>query len=100
MAQMAASGYSPNYDEVNVGSNITWSNQDRVAHTVSSQDKNQNATSSFDSGNIDPGEQWSHIFDQKGVYNYYDKLHTYIMGTINVTTTSTNSSAILSGHKS
>ena len=54
---------------VPIGTTVEWSNDGRNKHTVTADD------GSFDSGNMEPGSEFSHTFDKAGVYRYYCVYH-------------------------
>lgn len=64
---------------VPVGTTVTWTNNDPVAHTVT--DVNQ----VWDSGLFDQGHTYSRTFDAPGVYDYYCIPHPMMIGRIVVT---------------
>lgn len=70
--------YAPSAIQVSAGSQVTWTNDDSVMHTVTSDDN-------FDSGFIQAGEQWSYTFENRGLYEYYCTLHPWMKGAANVT---------------
>jgi len=74
----AAFGENPKV--IKPGTHVTWTNNDSVAHTVTSD------SGAFDSKFIMPGKSWSHTFDQPGKYTYYCTLHgkQSMSGTIEV----------------
>jgi plastocyanin len=59
----------PRFMIISPGTNVTWANDDTVAHTA---DSDSHMTHSYypdlDSGLIEPGATFSHTFDQRGVY--------------------------------
>jgi plastocyanin len=61
--------FAPQIVRVAVGGSVEWSNDGRAAHTVTADDD------SWDSGNLDPGQEFDHSFDQAGVYTYYCRYH-------------------------
>lgn len=63
------------------GSKITWTNNDTVIHTVTSNDG-----ISFSSGNINPQGTFTFTFNTLGTYAYHCNLHPSMQGTINVVT--------------
>lgn len=63
---------------VAVGTKVTWTNDDTVAHTVTAEDN------SFDSGNLDPGKSFSFTFSKAGTYQYHCKYHANMVATITV----------------
>jgi plastocyanin len=54
---------------VAVGTTVTWTNDGQRPHTISDDD------GAFDSGRLDPGESFSHTFDQPGTYRYHCGFH-------------------------
>lgn len=76
--------FSPENYTVTVGSTVVWVNQDNVAHTVTSTSVPKGAAS-FDSGDINPGQEYSVTFTTPGVYYYHCSIHPWMTGTINVT---------------
>lgn len=61
------SAFSPDSMMINVGSTLSWINDDNTVHTVSS-DK-------FDSGDIPPGAIFKHEFPTTGSYYYHCNYH-------------------------
>lgn len=61
--------FVPNDITVAVGTTVTWTNEDAVAHNVTSDD------GLFESGNITKGETFSYTFDKPGTYSYHCTLH-------------------------
>jgi len=60
-----------------VGTKLTWSNKDYVAHTATSGDG-----STFDTKTIFPGTSLTLTIHHKGVFPYYCKIHPWMMGAI------------------
>jgi plastocyanin len=58
------------------GSTVKWTNQDPVAHTVTS------VNGTFDSGLLNFGRVWEMKFDKIGAYQYFCLPHPYMVGTI------------------
>jgi plastocyanin len=71
--------YAPATLTVPVGTTVTWTNHDPVAHTVT--DVNQ----LWDSGLFDESVSYSKTFDAPGTYSYYCIPHQIMIGTIEVT---------------
>jgi plastocyanin len=61
---------------VTAGTTITWTNNDNIAHTVTS------LTSIFDSGTLNPGGNFSFKFSTKGTYPYKCTIHANMTGTV------------------
>ena len=55
---------------------MTWTNTGSRPHTVTADD------GSFDSGRLDPGEQFSQTFDQPGTFTYHCGFHPEMQGSI------------------
>ncbi len=69
---MQGSAFNPASRTVNVGTTVTWINQDAYAHTVN---KSSGPGASFASGNIAAGAQYQVKFDSVGTYQYYCSIH-------------------------
>ena len=61
-----------------LGTTVTWTNNDTMAHTVTAVDN------SFDSGMIAPGQSWSYTFDRPGTFEYYCTLHPWMRAKVEV----------------
>jgi plastocyanin len=61
--------FAPQIVRVAVGDTVEWTNDGRAPHTVTADD------GSWDSGNLDPGQEFDHTFDQQGVFTYYCRYH-------------------------
>jgi plastocyanin len=66
--------FSPASLTIKAGTIVTWANKDSVTHTVTS--------SSFNSGNIAPGEKFQFTFASPGTYAYSCGIHPSMKGTI------------------
>jgi plastocyanin len=73
------SAYSSANFTVANGRTVTWLNKDVTVHTVTS------TSGLFDSGNLNPGQTFSHAFTQTGFYKYYCTLHAWMKGNVTVT---------------
>lgn len=65
--------YQPNPIEVFVGSSVSWTNDDRIVHSVT-------AIGEFDSGVMQPDEVFEYTFDKVGGFDYYCMLHPSMVG--------------------
>ena len=72
--------FAPSSITIGVGETVTWSNVGQVIHTVTAND------GSFDSGDLDPGQGFSHTFTQSGTFAYYCVPHQFVgmKGTVTV----------------
>jgi plastocyanin len=61
---------------VSVGTTVTWTNQDSVAHTSTSD------TGVWDSGSLGTGQSFSFTFKHVGRFPYHCAIHPYMKGTI------------------
>lgn len=64
---------------VRAGTTVAFVNDDSDAHTVTAVDR------SFDSGGLDSGESWSHVFASPGTFAYVCALHPVMRATVVVT---------------
>ncbi|VVB96372.1 Cupredoxin-like domain protein [uncultured archaeon] len=72
--------FTPGTLNITSGTTVTWTNDDTVAHTVTS------VTGVFDSGSINPGATYSYTFNQTGSFEYGCTIHPSIPhGTVIVT---------------
>lgn len=69
------SDFDPRSLTIQVGETIVWENTAGFAHTVTSYDVPDGA-SSFDSGNLDGGETFEHTFETAGTYQYRCEYHS------------------------
>jgi len=61
--------FSPQELHIKAGDTVTWVNNGQTAHTVTADDN------SYDSGFVNPGFQYTHIYTKPGRYSYYCRLH-------------------------
>lgn len=74
--------FSPAAISVKVGTKVTWTNTDTVAHTVTADDASGNGP---DSQLLQKGASYSFTFTKAGTYNYHCTPHPYMKGTVVVT---------------
>lgn len=75
--------YDPNEVTIDVGSEVTWSNDDTAAHTVTSGDIRQDGPDGhFDSGLFMAGKSFSHEFEESGEFPYFCQVHPWMTGTV------------------
>jgi len=71
---ISAFAFGPGELRVPVGATVTWTNEDPVPHTVTSD--------SFDTGILDPGSTSSATFDTAGSFDYFCAIHPEMQGRI------------------
>lgn len=71
--------YEPAEMTVEKGSAVAWVNDDGIVHTVTE------SSGAFDSSMMASGQQWGHVFEKEGRYDYYCTLHPWMTGSIDVT---------------
>ena len=74
--------YQPNPVNVKAGGTVVWTNDDTVAHTVTSGSgfNDQNLGREFDSGFL--GKSFSHIFFKPGDFPYFCEIHPTMVGKV------------------
>jgi plastocyanin len=71
--------FNPGDLTIKVGTTVTWTNEDNVVHTVTSD------TGLFDSGELTKGATFTYTFTEAGVYPYHCiPHHANMKGTITV----------------
>ena len=70
--------FNPADITVKVGTVVTWTNSDPVAHTAT------DPNGAFNSGNLNQGQSFSFTFDTPGTYSYICSYHPFMKGTITV----------------
>ena len=68
--------FSPQNVSIKTGTKVTWTNNDSVPHTVTSD------TGLFDSKNLSSGQSFSYTFNTPGSINYHCNIHTMMKGSI------------------
>ena len=68
--------YQPATISVPVGTTVTWTNQDSVDHTVTSQD------GLFDSGIMRKDSVYKYTFNCPGTYQYHCSIRPFMRGTV------------------
>lgn len=85
--------YNPAIISVKSGDTVTWNNDDKEAHTVTSgigpgrfgwmSGKTFGEPDGmFDSGRFMPGESWSYTFDKPGTFQYFCVIHPWMEGAV------------------
>ena len=74
--EIADLAFNPDTLTVPVGSTVTWENTDSLGHTSNSDDE------VWDSGTLDPGDEFSFTFDEAGTFTYFCEIHPSMTGSI------------------
>ncbi len=72
------SAFSPASITVAVGSTVTWTNKDAIAHTTTSD------ATGWDSGSLAQNADFAHTFAVKGTFSYHCSIHPFMTGTVTV----------------
>ncbi len=75
--QIKGSAFTPATMTVGQGSKVAWINNDSMTHSVVSS-----SGSELSSGDLKPGQTFSHVFDKLGTFEYYCAQHPNMKGTI------------------
>lgn len=78
--RIVAFEYVPPDVTVRSGTMVTWTNEDGVLHTVSSDDD-----TTFDSGNFGEGMTFQFTAGQPGTYSYFCRIHPFMRAKLTVT---------------
>lgn len=75
--------YIPSMVSVAAGGSVTWRNDDVAFHTVTSGAYGS-PDGAFDSGHMDPGEEFTVAFGEAGSVEYHCTLHPWMQGSVAV----------------
>jgi plastocyanin len=75
--------FKPLEIEVPVGTNVVWTNEDAIEHSVS-HGTPEKPGQVFDSDFFTRGEKFSYTFNEPGEYDYFCKRHPSMKGKIKV----------------
>jgi plastocyanin len=76
--------YIPYNVSISVGDEVTWSNDDSAAHTVTSGMPTDGPDGNFDSSLFMAGNTFSVTFDEAGEYPYFCMVHPWMIGNVSV----------------
>ncbi|HEU5088516.1 MAG TPA: cupredoxin family copper-binding protein [Roseiflexaceae bacterium] len=79
--------FDPKDLTINVGDTVTWKNNDQAPHTATAGD------GSFDSGNLNTGQEFSKTFDKAGTFAYVCRYHSRMTATLVVNDPSSSAPA-------
>ena len=80
----SSSFYLPLNLEANVGTAVTWINEDTVPHTIQSQDENSKVIALFNSAPLNTGDRFEFTFEEAGVYHYFCSFHPWRVGVVTI----------------
>jgi predicted secreted protein with PEFG-CTERM motif len=89
--------YEPHEAIIDAGGEVTWTNSDTAAHTVTSGNPTDGPDGVFDSSLFGPGKTFSHKFDEAGTFNYFCMVHPWMMGVVTVQGEMSNAEEQVSG---
>jgi predicted secreted protein with PEFG-CTERM motif len=69
---------------VDVGGEVTWSNDDTAAHTVTAGSAEDGPSGEFDSSLFMAGTTFSHTFESAGEFPYFCMVHPWMAGIVSV----------------
>ncbi len=72
---------------IDVGGEVTWSNDDTAAHTVTAGSAGQGPSGEFDSSLFMAGTTFSHKFESAGEFPYFCMVHPWMAGVVTVQAT-------------
>ena len=73
--------YIPSVITIKQGEKVVWSNDDVAFHSITSG-LYDSPTDLFDSGHLDPQQQFTVRFDEKGTFDYFCTLHPWMAGQV------------------
>lgn len=69
---------------INVGDEVTWSNDDTAAHTITGGSATDGPSGNFDSSLFMAATTFSHTFDEEGEFPYFCMVHPWMAGIVKV----------------
>ena len=78
----------PSNTIITAGSEVTWINEDKFPHTVTSANQSNGYDHKFNSGIITLNQSYFYVFSVPGMYQYYCPVHPWMSGQIIVTNSS------------
>jgi plastocyanin len=69
--------FKPAHITIKRGTKVRWINRDSTAHTATANKKR-----SFDSGQLSPGQSYTHTFKRAGKQSYHCEIHPDMMGSV------------------
>jgi plastocyanin len=69
--------FVPKFISIPIQSIVTWTNDDSIQHTVTSDEEGL-----FDSGPLSPGDTIDNAFDTPGEFGYHCSIHPWMTGRV------------------
>jgi len=88
--------YLPYQTMISIGDSVIWENDDSAAHTVTSGSPSFGTSDIFDSSLFMSGESFRVEFSEAGTFDYFCMVHPWMVGTVLVSSTSSESSKNIS----
>ena len=76
-------GFSPAALKINAGTEVVWTNSDTEIHSIEAAIGSKYPSLNSNT-NLDTNGTYRYTFDQKGKYNYHDKLNPTMNGSVTV----------------
>jgi plastocyanin len=73
---LGSNAFNPNPVTVSIGTTLTWTNQDSVPHTSTSD------ASGWQSGSLSPGAHFDFTFQSADTFHYHCAIHPGMIGTV------------------
>ncbi len=80
--EMTDECYVPAAIFVKTGQTVTWTNNDKAAHTITSGYPSDGPDGTFDSSMFMASDTFSHEFSQAGKFPYFCMVHPWMVGTV------------------
>jgi plastocyanin len=71
---------------ININGTVTWINNDTNFHTIASGNFMNGSSFKFISPILSQNQNFSHVFDTAGIYDYYDPMNPQLSGSIEIGT--------------
>jgi plastocyanin len=78
IVNISGNKFDPAELAVDVGTTVTWSNNDSVTHTITG------ANGIFNSGDLKSGQNFGYTFNEPGTFDYTCTIHPGMKGTVTV----------------
>ena len=76
--------FIPSTVTIDEGGEVTWTNDDTAAHTVTSGSPQKGPNGEFDSGLLIAGNTFTHKFKSTGAFDYFCMVHPWMVGIVEV----------------